>query len=55
MAIWKSPRLDEKPPGRKPVETRLIPIDKSDDMIDGVARQIETGARLLGLPAGGRK
>ncbi len=39
-------RLDEKPPGRKPVETRLIPIDKSDDMIDGVARQIETGARV---------
>ncbi|MFA5592442.1 MAG: ATP-dependent DNA helicase RecG [Micavibrio sp.] len=39
-------RLDEKPPGRKPVETRLIPIEKVEEMIGGVARQIETGARI---------
>lgn len=39
-------RLDEKPPGRKPVDTRLIPIEKIDPMIDGLKRRIETGARV---------
>ncbi|GJL84453.1 MAG: ATP-dependent DNA helicase RecG [Micavibrio sp.] len=39
-------RLDEKPPGRKPIDTRLIPIEKIDPMIDGLKRQIETGARI---------
>ena len=39
-------RLDEKPPGRKPVETRLIPIEKGEEMIDGIARQIQAGARV---------
>ncbi len=29
-------RLDEKPPGRKPVETLLKPIEKVDEMIDAV-------------------
>ncbi len=39
-------RLDEKPPGRKPIETRLLPIEKADEMISGVARQLESGARV---------
>ena len=39
-------RLDEKPPGRKPVETLLIASDKMDDLTDAVARQIKTGARV---------
>ncbi|MGB4058529.1 MAG: ATP-dependent DNA helicase RecG, partial [Alphaproteobacteria bacterium] len=39
-------RLDEKPPGRKPVETLLIPAEKMEGMIDGIARQIKTGARV---------
>ncbi len=39
-------RLDEKPPGRKPIETLLIPKDKAEEMISGVARKIETGARV---------
>lgn len=39
-------RLDEKPPGRKPIDTRLIPIEKLEDMIDGLQRQIKTGARV---------
>ncbi|MEM7651481.1 MAG: ATP-dependent DNA helicase RecG, partial [Pseudomonadota bacterium] len=39
-------RLDEKPPGRKPVETLLINNDKMDDMVDGLARQIDKGARV---------
>lgn len=39
-------RLDEKPPGRKPIDTRLIPQEKLDDMIDGLARQMAKGARV---------
>lgn len=39
-------RLDEKPPGRKPVDTRLIPLEKMEDMIEGIRRQIKTGARV---------
>lgn len=38
-------RITEKPPGRKPVDTRLIPQDKLGDMIEGVARQIKDGVR----------
>jgi ATP-dependent DNA helicase RecG len=38
-------RLDEKPPGRKPIDTRLIPVEKMDEMIEGLRRQIQTGAR----------
>ncbi len=40
-----SSRLDEKPPGRKPVDTRLIAQEHIEEMIDGLARQIGTGAR----------
>lgn len=39
-------RLDEKPPGRKPIDTRLIPTDKADDMIDAIARATSSGARV---------
>jgi ATP-dependent DNA helicase RecG len=39
-------RLDEKPPGRKPVETLLIASNKMDDLTDAVARQIKSGARV---------
>lgn len=39
-------RLDEKPPGRKPVDTRLIPQEKLSAMVDGLKRQIATGARI---------
>ncbi len=38
-------RLNEKPPGRKPIDTRLISNDKDDEMIAALARQIKTGAR----------
>ncbi|MBI4031578.1 MAG: ATP-dependent DNA helicase RecG [Proteobacteria bacterium] len=38
-------RLDEKPPGRKPVDTRLISIGHLEQMADGLARQIKEGAR----------
>lgn len=38
-------RITEKPPGRKPVDTRLIPQDKLEDMIAGIDRQIKSGVR----------
>ena len=40
-------RLTEKPPGRKPVDTRVVPLARLDDVIDGVARQISSGAKLF--------
>lgn len=39
-------RLDEKPPGRKPIDTLLIPSEKMEDMIAGLKRQMESGARI---------
>lgn len=38
-------RIDEKPPGRKPVDTRLLPKEKVETMIDAIARQLEKGSR----------
>ncbi len=38
-------RIDEKPPGRKPVDTRLLPKEKVETMIDAIARQLDKGAR----------
>ena len=38
-------RITEKPPGRKPVDTRLIPQDRLEDMIAGIERQIKNGVR----------
>jgi ATP-dependent DNA helicase RecG len=39
-------RITEKPPGRKPVDTRLIPQEKLEDMVAGISRQIKEGARV---------
>ncbi len=39
-------RLTEKPPGRKPIDTRAVPLGRIDDVTAGVARQIKQGARV---------
>jgi len=39
-------RLDEKPPGRKPIATRTVPLERLDDVIDGVDRAIKAGAQI---------
>ncbi|MDH5722539.1 MAG: ATP-dependent DNA helicase RecG [Alphaproteobacteria bacterium] len=39
-------KLDEKPPGRKPVETLLIPKEKIEDLISGLKRKIDEGNRV---------
>ena len=53
--IWRDGRqpIDEMPPGRTPVETRVISEEKLPDVVDG-AWPPHRGGRpgLLGLPAG---
>lgn len=39
-------RIDEKPPGRKPVETVLIPQERLEEIISGLKRQISEGVRV---------
>lgn len=39
-------RLSEKPPGRKPVDTRLIPLPKLDEMIGSLKSQIANGVQI---------
>jgi ATP-dependent DNA helicase RecG len=39
-------KIGEKPPGRKPIDTRLIPVEKLEDMVAGLKRQVQTGARV---------
>ncbi|HRX73262.1 MAG TPA: ATP-dependent DNA helicase RecG, partial [Hyphomonas sp.] len=39
--------LDEKPAGRKPVETRAIPDTRMDEVVDAVGRAIGRGERIF--------
>ncbi|MDG2244289.1 MAG: ATP-dependent DNA helicase RecG, partial [Rhodospirillaceae bacterium] len=39
-------RLDEKPPGRKPVDTRLVNLERLAETISAVQRAIKTGAKV---------
>jgi len=36
-------RLDEKPPGRRPVDTRVLPADRLDEVVAAVRRRIGGG------------
>ena len=38
--------LREKPPGRAPIDTRAIPLERIDEVIEGVGRAIAGGARV---------
>ena len=38
--------LREKPPGRKPVGTRTIAIDRLDEVIDGICRRVHAGGQV---------
>jgi ATP-dependent DNA helicase RecG len=42
----ESSRLTEKPPGRRPIDTRTVALSRLDDVIAGIGRQIEQGARV---------
>ena len=39
-------RLTEKPAGRQPIDTRTIPLDRLDDVIDALRRAIAKQARI---------
>ena len=39
--------LDEKPPGRKDVDTRILPTDRLDDVYGGVRRALSSGDRVF--------
>jgi ATP-dependent DNA helicase RecG len=39
-------RLDEKPPGRKPIETSAIPSERLDELVNKLARPIAEGAQI---------
>ncbi len=39
-------RLTEKPPGRHPVDTRAMPVDRLDEVVAGLARALDGGARV---------
>lgn len=38
-------RIGEKPPGRKPIDTRILPIERLSNMVDGLKRALASGAR----------
>lgn len=39
-------KLDEKPAGRKPIETRIVPLQRLDDVIEGIGRQLKQGNQI---------
>lgn len=50
MLAWfgdlESSALDEKPPGRKPIDTRVVPLDRIEEMIEGLERAVASGKRV---------
>lgn len=38
-------RLTEKPPGRQPIDTRVLPVDRLSELIAGLRRKLTEGAR----------
>ncbi len=40
-------RLDEKPPGRRPVDTRTIPLDRLEDVVAAVGRSLAAGQKVF--------
>ena len=39
-------RLDEKPLGRKPIETRIVPVEKMQAVMDGLQRVLDKGEQV---------
>src|SRR3546814_7467139 len=39
-------RLTERPPGRQPIETRTLALDRLDEVVDGVARALARDAQV---------
>ena len=47
-------RLTEKPPGRRPVDTRTMPIDRLDEVTAAVGRALMQGAKVYWICPIGR-
>lgn len=39
-------KLDEKPPGRKPVDTRAMPVERLSDVVEAMRRALDQDARI---------
>lgn len=39
-------KLDEKPPGRLPVDTRALPLDRLEEVVSGLPRALARGAQI---------
>ena len=39
-------RIRQKPAGRKPIQTRVLPMDRMDQVIDAVRRTIDEGHKV---------
>jgi ATP-dependent DNA helicase RecG len=39
-------RLTERPPGRQPIETRTLPLDRLEEVVAGVGRALQQGAQV---------
>ncbi len=42
----ESSRLDEKPPGRQPVDTRAVPLGRLSEVVAGIGRAVDNGGRV---------
>ncbi|MBD3728089.1 MAG: ATP-dependent DNA helicase RecG [Sphingomonadales bacterium] len=40
-------KLDEMPPGRKPIVTRVMALERLDEIVEGVARHLDTGQQAF--------
>lgn len=40
-------RLMEKPAGRKTIDTRVVPLERLDDVVDGVRRALSDGSKVF--------
>ncbi len=40
-------RLTEKPPGRRPIQTRAIPLDRLNDVVSAVRRALQNGNKVF--------
>jgi ATP-dependent DNA helicase RecG len=38
--------LTEKPAGRQPIDTRAVPVERMDEVIEAIGRAMESGARI---------
>lgn len=39
-------RLDEKPAGRSPIDTRALPLERLDEVVEGLSRALKRGAQV---------